>query len=174
MIGVAAGGYLVDRLAKGWALATLDPTNPVSLLGGLVHFRLVFNSGAAFSMGENLTVILSVFALMATVFVLTWVWPRVRTMSQAVTAGLLVAGITGNLTDRLIRPPGPLRGEVVDFIALPHFAIFNVADMCITFAAGLFIVLAIIDERSAGDQHRTATVESGESGTGTATEVEQP
>ena len=56
--------------------------------------------------------------------------------------GLLLAGIGGNLTDRLLRDPGPLRGHVVDFLMLPHWPIFNVADMCINAAAVLILVQA--------------------------------
>ena len=54
-----------------------------------------------------------------------------------------MAGISGNLHDRLFRAPGPLLGHVVDFIQLPHFAIFNVADICITSAAVLVVLLSL-------------------------------
>ena len=62
----------------------------------------------------------------------------------------LLAGITGNLADRLFREPGPFRGHVVDFIQLPYFAIFNVADMFITAAAVLVIWLSMITQVSLG------------------------
>lgn len=61
--------------------------------------------------------------------------------------GLMLAGIAGNLTDRLFRAPGPLRGHVVDMFQFPHFAIFNVADVFITAAAGLIILIALRGER---------------------------
>ena len=51
-----------------------------------------------------------------------------RALNVSRDTGLLLAGILGNLTDRLIRPPGFMRGHVVDFLQLPNFAIFNVAD----------------------------------------------
>jgi signal peptidase II len=54
--------------------------------------------------------------------------------------GLLLAGIAGNLTDRLLREPGPLRGHVVDFLMLPNWPVFNAADMLID-AAVLLIVI---------------------------------
>ena len=54
--------------------------------------------------------------------------------------GLLLGGVAGNLTDRIVREPGFLRGHVVDFLMLPHWPVFNVADMCINVAAGLIIV----------------------------------
>ncbi len=54
-----------------------------------------------------------------------------------------MAGILGNLTDRIFRSPGVLRGHVVDFLQLPNWPIFNVADVCINIAAGLIILQAL-------------------------------
>lgn len=70
--------------------------------------------------------------------------PQVGHPGWAVALGLLVAGVTGNLADRIFRSPGPLRGHVVDFLQLPHWPIFNVADMCITGAAVLIMILAVV------------------------------
>lgn len=136
---IAILGYALDQGSKAAVLAWLDPQDPVRLLGGLLTFRLVFNPGAAFSLGENLTVGLTCLAIGALAFVLLWMSPRVRNRLWAVATGLLACGIAGNLTDRLFRPPGPFRGEVVDFISLPYFAIFNVADMCLVAAVVVII-----------------------------------
>jgi signal peptidase II len=81
--------------------------------------------------------------------------PRLRHSGWAVALGLLCAGVAGNLTDRIFRSPGVLRGHVVDFLQLPYWPIFNVADMCITAAAVMVIVLAVVknvgvDGRRAG------------------------
>lgn len=140
---VACMGYALDLASKLAAVAWLDPQNPPVLLGGLLTLQLVRNPGAAFSMGSNLTVALSIFAIVAFIAVVAFGVPRVQTKWQAVAAGLLLAGIAGNLTDRLFRAPGPLRGHVVDMFQVPHFAIFNVADICITVAAGLIILLSL-------------------------------
>lgn len=95
-------------------------------------------------MGENFTVVLSMIALVALGFVSVRLVPRVRHAGWAVASGLLLAGITGNLTDRLVREPGPLHGHVIDFLQVPYFAIFNVADICITFAAIAIIWLTAV------------------------------
>ena len=63
-------------------------------------------------------------------------------MAWAVTLGLLLGGAAGNLTDRLLRSPGVFRGEVVDWIQLPHWPVFNVADSCIVCGGILAVVLA--------------------------------
>jgi signal peptidase II len=51
--------------------------------------------------------------------------------------------VCGNLTDRILRDPGPLRGHVVDFLMVPHWPVFNIADICINVAAGLILIQAI-------------------------------
>lgn len=147
-LGIGAVGFVLDLLAKNAAIANLDPQHPISLLGGLVTLQLIRNPGAAFSMGESLTVLLTIIAIAALVAVLAMVVPRIRHLGWAVAIGCLLAGIAGNLTDRLFRDPGPFRGHVVDFIQLPNFAIFNVADMFITAAAVVGIWLSMITQVS--------------------------
>lgn len=137
-------GYGLDQATKAWALASLDPQNPPVFLGGLLTLRLVRNPGAAFSMGESFTVVLTGVSVAALAFVVGWLIPRVRLRGWAVGAGLLLAGVLGNLTDRLFRQPGVGHGHVIDFLQLPHFAIFNVADICITFAAVVIIWLTTV------------------------------
>lgn len=144
--GIAAAGYLLDLVTKTLALAYLDPQNPPVLLGGLLTLQLIHNPGAAFSLGEDFTIVLTVIAAVAFVFVAGRMLPRARHVGWVVGLGLLLAGIMGNLTDRLFRPPGVGRGHVVDFLQLPNFAIFNVADMCITFAAVTIIWLVALTQ----------------------------
>ena len=64
-------------------------------------------------------------------------------IAWAIALGGLLGGLMGNLIDRLIRDPGIGQGYVVDFIQLPHFAVFNFADMSITCSAVLMVVLAV-------------------------------
>jgi len=142
-IGIGVVGLVLDQAMKTLAIATLDPAHPIPLLGGLVILRLTRNSGAAFSMGEGLTLPLAIVAIVALIGVSALLLPRVRHRGWAVATGLLLAGIAGNLADRLFREPSPFRGHVVDFIQLPYFAIFNVADMCITAAAIIVIWLTV-------------------------------
>ena len=141
---LAVVGFLADLAAKTAALATLDPANPPVLLGGLLTLQLVRNPGAAFSLGEGFTVVLACIALAAFGFVGGYLIPRVRHTGWAVAEGALLAGVSGNLADRLFREPGPFHGHVVDFLQLPSFAIFNVADMFITAAAVLIVWLVLV------------------------------
>ncbi len=141
---VATSGLLLDQLTKIIAVRFLDPADPPSVLGGLLTLRLIRNPGAAFSLGENLTIVFALLAVAVVAFVVIRLAPRVDHPGWAVALGLLIAGVTGNLMDRVFREPGFLHGHVVDFFQLPHFAIFNVADICITSAAVLIMILSVI------------------------------
>ena len=78
-----------------------------------------------------------------------------RTLSDrlwAIGLGCLLGGVLGNLTDRVFRDPGFLRGHVVDFFQLPNWPVFNVADICINVAAAVIIVQAIRGVSHTGDR----------------------
>ena len=133
--------YAVDQATKWLAVDRLTDKPDKELLGDLLVLHLTRNAGAAFSTGTGYTVLFSWLAI-AAVLVVLWFSRRVRNVGWAIAFGLLLAGITGNLTDRLVRTPGVLRGHVVDFLMLPHWPIFNVADICINAAAALILVQA--------------------------------
>ena len=141
---VALVGLVADIVTKIVVVDRLDPAAPIRLLGGLLTLRLIRNPGAAFSLGERYTFIFALLSVAVLLFVLVRLAPRIGHPGWAVALGLLVAGVAGNLTDRLFRAPGFLRGHVVDFLQLPHWPIFNVADMCITSAAVLIMVLSAV------------------------------
>jgi signal peptidase II len=76
----------------------------------------------------------------AVVAVVVRVVPRVRHAAWALALGLLLGGALGNLVDRVFRDPGPLRGAVVDWIRVPHWPTFNLAD-CGIVVGGLLAAL---------------------------------
>jgi signal peptidase II len=139
--GVFVLMYAVDQVTKWLAVDRLTGQPDKAVVGDLLKLHLTRNAGAAFSTGTGYTVLFTLLASAAAVFVV-WLSLRVRSVGWAVAFGLLLAGICGNLTDRLFRSPGVLRGHVVDFLQLPHWPIFNVADMCINVAAALILVQA--------------------------------
>lgn len=137
--GVALTAYLVDVLTKVLAVDRLTDRPDVEVVGDILVLHLVRNPGAAFSTGTAYTQLFSLLAVAALVVIL-WFARRIGSAGWAVALGLLLAGVGGNLTDRLVREPGPLRGHVVDFFMLPHWPVFNVADICIDVAAALILV----------------------------------
>jgi signal peptidase II len=142
VLSIAVVAWLTDLVTKVIAQRELADRGPVDVIGSLLRLNLTRNAGAAFSTGRSLTPLISLFAVAALVVVLVLAL-RVRTSGWAWALGLLLAGITGNLTDRLFREPGPLRGHVIDFLQLPHWPIFNVADICINVAAALIVVQSL-------------------------------
>jgi signal peptidase II len=135
---VAVLAYAADLGSKQWALSALvDGDKP--LVGDWFTLHLTFNPGAAFSTGTDFTVVFTALAMVAVVVVL-WLSRRVRSAGWALAFGLLLGGVAGNLTDRLVRAPEPFHGHVVDFLMLPNWPVFNVADVCINVAAGLIIL----------------------------------
>jgi signal peptidase II len=163
-LGVFAALYAVDQLTKWLAVERLTGEPDKRLVGDLLQLHLTRNAGAAFSTGTGYTQVFSGLAVVAVVVVL-WLGRRVRDRLWATALGLLLAGIAGNLTDRIFRAPGVLRGHVVDFLELPHWPIFNVADVCINVAAALILVQAVrgvrLDgTRTGGRAERRGTPES--------------
>ena len=138
---VAAVGLTVDIVTKVLAVENLDGRAPVQLVGELLQLTFTRNPGAAFSTGTGFTPVISVVAIIAAC-VVGWLSRRLGSATWACALGLLMAGILGNLVDRILRSPGPLRGHVVDFIQLPNWPVFNVADICINVAAALIIFQA--------------------------------
>ena len=141
LAGVALLAYGLDLLTKQLAVARLADGD-VPVLGDWFVLHLTFNPGAAFSLGTSYTVALSCLAITAVVVVL-WLSRRVGSMVWGVALGLLLGGVAGNLTDRLVRDPGPMRGHVVDMFMVPNWPVFNIADICINLAAGLIVLQAV-------------------------------
>jgi len=173
---VALVGLAADAVTKVAVVTYLDPGVGVPVIGNLLTFRVIRNPGAAFSQGEGYAWVFAVAAVVVLAYVLVRLVPRLGHVGWAVALGLLVAGVSGNLGDRIFRAPGPFRGHVVDFLQLPHWPIFNVADMCITTAAVMVVVLSLlknvgIDGRHPGDDKAAdekAGDEAGAAGSDTA------
>ena len=135
--------YGADQLAKYLIVTNLREGELVPVLGQVLQFHYVTNSGAAFSLAAGFTWILSIVAVGVVAFIV-WVARRIRSLGWACVFGLVLGGAAGNLTDRLFREPGFGTGHVVDFIQVWGFpAIFNIADSGIVAAMGLFIILSL-------------------------------
>jgi signal peptidase II len=145
----------VDQLTKFWAESTLTDRAPIPVIGDFIRFRLLYNPGAAFSIGENMTWIFAVLAAAAVVVIAVLV-SRVRSGAWAVTLGLLLGGATTHLLDRLFRAPGFARGHVVDFIDYNGLFVGNVADIALFFGAVLAIILTLRGIAMDGRKHETS------------------
>lgn len=135
---------VLDLWTKHWAERHLEPLEPRPLLGELLQLNLLYNSGAAWGMGAGITPVVTLVQIAICVGAVVVLIRAVRSMAWALALGLIVGGALGNIHDRLLRAPGPFRGEVVDFLALPHWPVFNVADMAVTSGAVLIVLLGLL------------------------------
>ncbi|WP_422770581.1 signal peptidase II [Plantactinospora sp. WMMC1484] len=131
---------LVDQLTKFWAVAALTGREPLPVLGDLLSLRLLYNPGAAFSIGTGVTWIFTIVAAVAVAAITRAAW-KVRNRVWAVALGLVLGGAATHLLDRLFRAPGFARGHVVDFIDYAGFFVGNVADICLVVGGALIVLL---------------------------------
>ena len=139
--------YVADQATKWLVLRNIEMSEVIQVVPGVFNIVHVHNTGAAFGMlkDSNLFFVLLAGSALIVVGVLAWKGAFAGAISRTA-AALLVSGILGNLTDRL------LHGHVVDFIdvILPwygHWPAFNIADSCICVAAGLFVLDGLVSKK---------------------------
>jgi signal peptidase II len=166
VLGVAVFVLAADIVSKVIVVATLSDRRclvgnfvpsppPVRLLGGVLTLCESRNPGAAFGIGgTSSTIVFTAIAVGVIIFIVRTA-RQINSPPWAIALGLLLGGATGNLTDRIFRSPGPLRGWVVDWIQLPHWPVFNLADSSITCGAVLMVLLAAQGRRLDGTRHRS-------------------
>lgn len=153
-LAVAVISVLLDQGSKIWALGALTEGERIPLLGDALGWQLIFNPGAALSLGENSTFVFTVIST-AVVVGMPFLLRTTVSLPWALSLGAIWGGAAGNLIDRLFRAPGPGRGHVVDFIAYFDWFIGNVADIILFLAIIVILVLALRDvPRSALDMAR--------------------
>ena len=135
LLGAAVVG--LDQLTKNTVAAGIAPGHQRSLLPG-VHLVHVHNTGVAFGVLSGGGAIVLACTLLALAGLIAYFVLHPGRRGLWVPTGLLLGGAIGNLIDRL------MHGSVTDFIKLPHWPAFNVADMAITFGV---IALVIVLER---------------------------
>ena len=154
--------YLLDRVTKYWVLHTIDPDNAVAVIPNFFHLVNITNTGAAFGSFKNNNAFFIAISCVALLFALILLLGRhqegtagpsqslwlTQNFWRDVSLALLLGGVLGNLTDRL------LYGHVIDFllfdlhVPLAHpWPAFNVADSCICIAVVFFIVHSFRHEK---------------------------
>ncbi|GAA3288640.1 signal peptidase II [Arthrobacter citreus] len=132
----------LDQLTKWWVESTMTLGQITDVLPPVLRWHYILNPGAAFSIGTDYTWVFTIIMVAVSGF-LIYLMLKVRSLSWAVALGLVLGGALGNLTDRLFRAPSFGQGHVVDFIALPNFAIFNIADSCVVCGVILVCLLTL-------------------------------
>ncbi|MFJ8040592.1 signal peptidase II [Kitasatospora sp. NPDC096147] len=148
MLVLAAVVLLVDQLTKLWAVSALSGGERVAVVPPLIHFRLLYNPGAAFSLGSGSTWVFTLAAAAGVAGIL-YTARRLTSTAWALVLGAMLGGAVSHLGDRLFRAPGPARGHVVDFIDYGPF-VGNVADIALVGAAATLMLLTLRGVQLAG------------------------
>ena len=142
MLVLAAAALAFDQLTKLWVVRTMTEGQITDVAAPLLRWHFIRNPGAAFSIGTDYTWVFTIIMVLVSGF-LIYLMSRVRSLGWATALGLVLGGALGNLTDRLFREPSFGQGHVVDFIAFPNFAIFNIADSCVVSGVILVCLLTL-------------------------------
>lgn len=134
---VAGAVVIADQVTKTIAEDHFA-THPVSI--GPIHLVEVLNTGVAFSLGVGHPVVAGVVATVVAVAIGAWGLTR-RFVASQIAASLVVGGAISNLADRVVRHH---HGAVIDWIQLPLWPVFNLADAAITVGV---VVLALSEVR---------------------------
>ncbi len=140
-ISLALAVIVVDQATKFWAEAQLGDGQRIPVIGDFITFVLVYNPGAAFSIGSGYTWIFTIITGIAVV-VLAWYAWGLQSRAWVWPIGLLLGGATTHFGDRLFRQPEFANGHVVDFIAYSNWFVGNVADIVLFFGVVLMLVLS--------------------------------
>ncbi|HEX3825038.1 MAG TPA: signal peptidase II [Mycobacteriales bacterium] len=137
----AAVILVADVVSKQIVVAKLSDRAPVHVLGHFLMLTLTRNPGAAFSIGPGITVVFTAVAVGVAVVIIRTA-RSLQSRAWATALGLLLGGALGNLADRVFRSPAVFRGYVIDWIQLPHWPVFNLADSAIVTGGLLAVLLA--------------------------------
>lgn len=142
--------YVADLWSKEAVLANMQEGDRIPVLEPLLTWHFIRNPGAAFSIGTEYTWLFTIIQAVGLIIVLYLILAKARTSPWLLTLGALGGGIAGNLTDRLFREPGFGTGHVIDFIAVPNFAIFNIADSFIVVSIIVIVLLVMMGKTMDG------------------------
>lgn len=139
---IAGSVVLLDAVSKAIVSRALAGRGVVDVLGGAFHLELYRNFAGPGNILTGHPLLVSVLSLIAVTLLAGYAW-GIRTTGYAIAVALLLGGGVGNLLDRLLRSPGPLRGGVVDWIK-PTLSSgsLNIADLSIN--AGVLAMLVVL------------------------------
>ena len=138
---IVIGIVVADQITKSWVVSALSDA-PMSIIGDDIELRITRNAGGAFSLFTNATLVLALLALTLSVFLIRAVM-QARDTWTVVALSLVLGGALGNLSDRIARSPGFLRGQVVDYVHVGPWPSFNVADAAVSIGVVLLLVLTL-------------------------------
>ena len=136
---------MCDQILKNIALDKLIDS-PRFFGKSRLGFELAFNSGSAFSLFENSTIIITVISMLVVTFLIFY-YPKCQSRAMFLAVNLVITGAFGNIIDRFVRSPYYGRGRVVDFIAILRWPTFNLADTFVSIGVLIAIISLFLESK---------------------------
>ncbi len=139
---VALFVIVADQFSKAWIRSSL-PEGHTMLRLGFFRITHIQNTGAAFGLFPDQSLVLTIFALIVGTIILFFVvygyryYPWLGSTAITLVLGLVLSGTVGNLVDRF------RFGHVTDFIDFSYWPAFNIADSAVTIGVILFALLLL-------------------------------
>jgi signal peptidase II len=144
---IVVASVALDQASKEWALNKLENGRTIDVLP-TVEFDLAFNSGFSFSTGSGRGNLVALLVIALCIFIGWQIWRESRPV-RAFLYAVILGGAIGNLLDRVFRADdGFLSGEVIDFIDVSWYAVFNVADIFVVCGCVAFVIHELLSHRS--------------------------
>ncbi len=144
---IVVASVALDQTSKEWALNKLESGRTIDVLP-TVEFDLAFNSGFSFSTGSGRGNLVGLLVIALCIFIGWQIWRESRPV-RAFLYAVILGGAIGNLLDRVFRADdGFLSGEVIDFIDVSWYAVFNVADMFVVCGCVAFVIHELLSHRA--------------------------
>lgn len=140
---------LSDLVTKSWALSQLADGRRIPIIGDYLSLVLVHNSGAAFSLGNNATLVVTIVGSIVSVALAVAMWRSTHLLKAVILASIL-GGALGNIHDRFFSAPYYGYGHVVDFIDYGGYFVGNVADIWIVVGVAALVITSLREDPSHG------------------------
>ncbi len=136
LAAIAAVVILVDRITKLYVERHFGvPYGPRQVLDHVLFLTVTRNSGAAFGLFQSFTLGFLAVSIVVLAGILIYYWRLPGgDWSARLGLSLVFGGALANAYDRLVK------GSVVDFIQVPHWPIFNIADSCISIGVVVLVL----------------------------------
>lgn len=141
-LSIVAATVALDQVTKAWAQSALGDGDVVEVFPTL-EFDLAYNSGFSFSTGSGFGQWIGVLVFFMAAFLIHQICVSER-IGRVRILSVILGGAIGNLADRLFRgDDGFLSGEVIDFIDVTWYAVFNIADIFVVCGCLAFVIYEI-------------------------------
>jgi|SRR3989344_296123 len=137
---------LLDRISKNMILKLNEGTS-IPIIKNIFHITFIYNTGAGFGVFQNASIFLTIFSVVILIGAIYYFF-KTKGMTLRIMISVLIAGIVGNLTDRM------LYGKVIDFVDLRIWPVFNIADVAITLGILSIIVYLWINDKKTNSKGR--------------------